>query len=186
MRSLGRMCLVVTTTRILIFRCASYFKNSTRKLTEWSIFQGALTATFDALRHASPATPALGNIGQSDLARRRRKSRVNVEPNATTLLWMLEASHIITHFFFKKKFDWSHLKKLFERDAFYFYQSVIYVLSSRPAAHLPFFSKQYPPYLILIWNWKCIIEKNPSKYIENKPRNASKLRPRGLEITSTQ
>ena len=146
MRSLGRMCLVVTTTRILIFRCASYFKNSTRKLTKWSIFQGALTATFDALRHASPATPALGNIGQSDLARRRRKSRVNVEPNATTLLWMLEASHIITHFF-KKNIDWSHLKKLFERDAFYFYQSVIYVVGQL-LTFLFFLNNTHP-----IWYW---------------------------------
>lgn len=48
--------------------------------------KGALTATFDALRHASPATPALGHIGQSDLARRRRKSKVNVEPNSGSLL----------------------------------------------------------------------------------------------------
>jgi len=61
--------------------------------------KGALTATFDALRHASPATPALGHIGQSDLARRRRKSKVNVEPNSGSLLWtwnewMLEASHL--------------------------------------------------------------------------------------------
>lgn len=48
--------------------------------------KGALTATFDALRHASPATPALGHIGQSDLARRRRKSKVNVEPNTGSLL----------------------------------------------------------------------------------------------------
>lgn len=38
--------------------------------------KGAISATFDALRHANPAvTPALGNIGQSGLARRRRKSR---------------------------------------------------------------------------------------------------------------
>ena len=39
------------------------------------IFQGAVTATFDALRHVSPVAPTLGNIAQSDLAQRRRKSK---------------------------------------------------------------------------------------------------------------
>ena len=37
-------------------------------------FQGAVTATFQALRNASPVAPTLGNITQSDLAQRRRKS----------------------------------------------------------------------------------------------------------------
>jgi len=37
--------------------------------------KGAISATFDALRHTNLVTPALGNIGQSDLARRRRKSK---------------------------------------------------------------------------------------------------------------
>jgi len=37
--------------------------------------KGAVTATFQALRHASPVAPTLGNIGQSDLARRRKKSQ---------------------------------------------------------------------------------------------------------------
>ena len=39
------------------------------------LFQGAVTATFDALRHVSPVAPTLGNIAQSDLAQRRRKSK---------------------------------------------------------------------------------------------------------------
>jgi len=37
--------------------------------------KGAVTATFQALRNASPVAPTLGNITQSDLAQRRRKSR---------------------------------------------------------------------------------------------------------------
>ena len=32
--------------------------------------QGAVTATFQALRHASPVAPTLGNIGQSDLGKK--------------------------------------------------------------------------------------------------------------------
>ena len=98
---------------------------------------------------------------KAEISGQRGTKRHNFIVNA----WSISYHHT---FFFKKKFDWSHLKKLFERDAFYFYQSVIYVLSSRPAAHLPFFSKQYPPYLILIWNWKCIIEKKPHRNTSKK------------------
>jgi len=41
--------------------------------------KGAISATFDALRHSNPVTPALGNIGQSNLARRRRKSHTRTK-----------------------------------------------------------------------------------------------------------
>jgi len=44
--------------------------------------KGAISATFDALRHAGPVTPALGNIGQSNLARRRRKSKTFKEEDS--------------------------------------------------------------------------------------------------------
>ena len=52
-------------------------KNYSQKevVTLFFSFQGAVTATFQALRNASPVAPTLGNITQSDLAQRRRKSR---------------------------------------------------------------------------------------------------------------
>ena len=39
-------------------------------------FQGAVSATYHAIRNQSPLVPAMGNITMSDLARRRKKSRV--------------------------------------------------------------------------------------------------------------
>ena len=44
-------------------------------------FQGAVSATYQAIRNQSPLVPAMGNITMSDLARRRKKSKVK-EDNA--------------------------------------------------------------------------------------------------------
>lgn len=48
------------------------------------LFQGAVSATFDALRNQSPLVPAMGNITMSDLARRRKKSKVKSDSDSAT------------------------------------------------------------------------------------------------------
>jgi len=41
------------------------------------LLKGAVTATFQALRNQSPQVPTVGNIGQSELARRRKRSKTH-------------------------------------------------------------------------------------------------------------
>jgi len=48
------------------------------------LLKGAVTATFQALRHASPTVPHVGAIGQSELARRRKRSKPRNEGSTST------------------------------------------------------------------------------------------------------
>ena len=52
-------------------------------------FQSAVSATFEAIRNQSPLVPAMGNITMSDLARRRKKSKVkndsDSDPSSTNV-----------------------------------------------------------------------------------------------------
>ncbi|TRY76555.1 hypothetical protein TCAL_06324 [Tigriopus californicus] len=48
----------------------------------WHV-KGAVSATFQALRNQSPLVPAMGNITMSDLARRRKKSKVKNDSDST-------------------------------------------------------------------------------------------------------
>ena len=45
----------------------------------YNSLQGAVTATFSAIRTQKQTTPALGNITMSNLARRRRKSKAKYD-----------------------------------------------------------------------------------------------------------
>ena len=47
-------------------------------------FQGAVSATFEAIRNQSPLVPAMGNITMSDLARRRKKSKVKNDSDSSS------------------------------------------------------------------------------------------------------
>ena len=49
-----------------------------------SFLQAAVSATFQALRNQSPLAPTIGNIGQSELARRRRRSKPKNEGSTST------------------------------------------------------------------------------------------------------
>jgi len=46
--------------------------------------KGAVSATFQAIRHKSPVAPSLGNISMSNLARRRKKSKVKNDSTDST------------------------------------------------------------------------------------------------------
>jgi len=46
--------------------------------------KAAVSATFQALRNQSPLAPTIGNIGQSELARRRRRSKPKNEGSNST------------------------------------------------------------------------------------------------------
>jgi len=46
--------------------------------------KGAVSATFQALRHQSPQVPTVGAIGQSELARRRKRSKPKDEGSTST------------------------------------------------------------------------------------------------------
>jgi p90 ribosomal S6 kinase len=46
--------------------------------------KGAVSATFQALRHQSPQIPTVGAIGQSELARRRKRSKPRNEGSTST------------------------------------------------------------------------------------------------------
>ena len=48
------------------------------------LLQAAVSATFQALRTQSPLAPTIGNIGQSELARRRRRSKPKNEGSNST------------------------------------------------------------------------------------------------------
>ncbi len=59
------------------------FDNNLQHVT--SGVKGAVSATFQAIRHRSPVAPSLGNIAMSDLARRRRKSKVKNDSDSTSV-----------------------------------------------------------------------------------------------------
>jgi len=46
--------------------------------------KAAVSATFEALRHQSPLVPTVGNIAQSELARRRKRSKPKNEGSTST------------------------------------------------------------------------------------------------------
>ncbi|XP_023345348.1 ribosomal protein S6 kinase 2 beta [Eurytemora carolleeae] len=48
------------------------------------LLKGAMTATFQALRNQSPLVPKVGNVGMSELARRRKRSKPKNEDGSTS------------------------------------------------------------------------------------------------------
>ena len=63
----------------------------------YNSLQGAVTATFSAIRTQKQTTPALGNITMSNLARRRRKSKAKYDDvdggknNGATAVWSIHS-----------------------------------------------------------------------------------------------
>merc|ERR1719347_753380 len=49
-----------------------------------NLLKGAVSATFQALRHQSPQVPTVGAVGQSELARRRKRSKPRNEGSTST------------------------------------------------------------------------------------------------------
>lgn len=56
----------------------------TTQLAVTSGIKGAVSATFQAIRHRSPVAPSLGKISMSNLARRRKKSKVKNDSTDST------------------------------------------------------------------------------------------------------
>jgi len=49
-----------------------------------NLLKGAVSATFQALRHQSPQVPTVGAVGQSELARRRKRSKPREQEGSTS------------------------------------------------------------------------------------------------------
>jgi len=76
----------ITTAQILSHSWLTSRNHPTTNLhyQDSHLLKGAVTATFKALRNQSPLVPKVGNVGMSELARRRKKSKPKNEEGSTS------------------------------------------------------------------------------------------------------